>query len=233
MSSFTKLDIIFITFSLILTIGFVVLLIIILVKKPKKRPEDEVQDVIILSFTSLDFIQVESRPNYTEVNLGLAGRLIFDCYTGLCPKKEYYYDIDDDLTYDYFDRLDYICSEQCSYNGKSDCKCDDPIAPTGKCSEKYDDIYEDGKYCYADNVIYFWRGKKYTNSNNEVFTYYKNARLKNEECLNGTKSCGIIDDNENKLCIKSSSTCPINYISEKKLNEDKNHSSILFGNRTI
>ena len=44
-----------------------------------------------------------------------------------------------------------------------------------------------------------------------ALTYYNDAKLKEEECPAGTKFCGIIDDNEIKLCISSDLNCPINY----------------------
>ena len=122
----TKLDIFLTILIILITIGFIALLIILLVTKPEKYSEHKVNEVIIPSFTSLNFNEYNSTPNYTEINLGLAGRLILDCYTGKCPKKEYYYDSDNELRYRYKDKLDYSCSEQCSYNGKSYCGCDDP-----------------------------------------------------------------------------------------------------------
>ena len=101
----------------------------------------------------------------------------------------------------------------------------------GKCSRIYDDIYANEKFCYADNIIYFWKGKKYITHNTEIYTYYKNAILRNEKCPEGSKSCGFIDDNENQLCIKSTSNCPINYFSETKLDERILYSSVIIGDK--
>ena len=67
----------------------------------------------------------------------------------------------------------------------------------------------------------------------EDYIFYKNAILKNEQCPKGMINCGIIDDIENKLCIPSTSSCPINYLSEKKANEKKLYSSVIIGNKTF
>ena len=151
----------------------------------------------------------------------------------MCQVRDYYYDIDDGLTFDYIDKIDYSCSEQCSYNINNECDCDDSYYNKGTCSRNYDDTFDLEKFCYADNVIYFWKGKKYTILKKEVYTYYNNAILKDEECPKDTINCGIIDDNENQLCIPSTYSCPINYISESKLNENKLHSSVMIGNKTF
>ena len=118
-------------------------------------------------------------------------------------------------------------------NGKDECDCDDPFEEKGICSRKYDDSYDVEKYCYADNVIYFWKGKKYTIWKKDVYSYYKNAILKDEKCPGNTINCGILDDNENQLCIPSTSSCPINYFSESKISENKLHSSVMIGNKTF
>ena len=235
MACLSPIECILFSFLLLLTIAYIILLIILETKKIKEHEEFKYDDIIINSSSSLNFIDDESIPVYSEstASLGLTGRLILDCVTGICQEKVYYYDIDDDLTYDYVDKLDYSCSEQCSLNGNDECICDDSYKNKGKCSRKYDDKYEIGKYCYADNVIYFWKGKRYTITKKEVYTYYKNSKLKNEECPKGTIDCGIIDDNENKLCISSNLNCPINYFSENKLDEDKIHSSVIIGNKTF
>ena len=220
--------------ALLFMLSFLAIFITLLVKQPKKYLENEAHDIIISSFSTMNFIPFESTSNYTESNLGLTGRLILDCYTGTCPVKYYYDSSSESYTYKYEDLIDYNCSEQCTHIKKGQCLCDDTYdGKIGKCSKKYNDNYEDGKYCYADNVIYFWKGKKYEISKKEVFTYYKNAVLKDEKCPTGTKFCGIIDDKENKLCISSTSSCPINYFSENKLNEHKNHSTVIIGNKTF
>ena len=58
-----------------------------------------------------------------------------------------------------------------------------------------------------------------------------NAILKDEECPEGTKNCGVIDSNENQLCLRNNLNCPVNYISEEKLSKD--YSSVLIGNKTF
>ena len=179
LNSLLKTDFIFAAFLILLLISFITFNFILLFNKLKELSEYKYNDIIISSFSSIDFIEAESYPVYNDSNpnLGLTGRLILDCYIGTCQKKDYYYDIDDDLTFDYVDYIDYSCSEQCSYNGKDECDCDDPFEEKGTCSRRYDDIYDAEKYCYADNVIYFWKGKKYTILKKDVYSYYKNAKF--------------------------------------------------------
>ena len=57
------------------------------------------------------------------------------------------------------------------------------------------------------------------------------AKFKGEECSENTKNCGILDDNENKLCIPKDSECPINLISETKLNPNSNFLSTVIGKK--
>ena len=66
-----------------------------------------------------------------------------------------------------------------------------------------------------------------------MLTYINNAKLKEESCPENTKNCGILDDNENKLCLDLDSDCPINYISETKLNEKYNYPSVIIDNKTF
>jgi len=222
-----KTDFIFASFFVLLLLSFITFNFILLFKKLKECSEFKYDDIIISSFSSMNFIEAESFPCYSESNsnLGTTGRLILDCYTGICQE----YDIGDKYT----DRIEYRCSEQCSYKALSECDCFEPYEKKGKCSRKYDDSYEKGKYCYANNVIYFWKGKQYKSLNNEIYTYYNNSILKDEECPKDTINCGIIDDNENQLCIPSYHNCPINYLSESNLNENKLHSSVNIGNKTF
>ena len=236
MCYFTKLDYFLTIILLLIGIGILTLIIILFAKRPKKLQEIKTDDITISSFSSLNFIEIDSLPVYSESssNLGLAGRLILDCFTGICKVEDYYYDIDDDLVEYYVDVLDYRCAQQCSYSVNKECNCNiDGEQSKGECSRKYDDQYEIGKYCYADNVIYNWKGKKYTTLQKDILTYYNDAKLKDEECPSGTIDCGIIDDNENKLCISSSSNCPINYLSENQTNSSKIHSTVIIGNKTF
>lgn len=227
-----KSEIILFYVELFLAIACLTLMITILSIKPKKLLENKSDDIIIESFSSINFIDIESF-EYLEPNsnLGLTGRLILDCYSGKCTKNEYYYDSENNLMKNSFDVIEYSCSKQCSYNGKNNCICNIPYNEVGSCSRIYDDNYNPDKFCYGNNVIYFWKGKRYISLKTEVYTYYKNAKLKDEECPEGTKFCGIIDDNENKLCVLSNSNCPINYFSEYKRDENKHYSSITIDNK--
>ena len=213
------------------------MIIILFAKRPKELKEEKVDDIYISFFSILNFIEIESLPVYSgsASNLGITGRLLLDCYTGICYiEKNYYDDFFEEEVYYYESILDYSCAQQCSYNGKDECDCNvDANLKKGSCSRKYDDEYITGKYCYADNVIYNWKGKQYVALKKEVLTYYNNAILKDEQCPEDTINCGIIDDNENKLCVSSTSNCPINYLSENKLNEKKTYSTVIIGNKTF
>ena len=234
MNSTKPIDYFLSGFLALLTLSFGVLIIILLAKKAKKFPESDHNDIKISSFHSLNFTDDDSIIAYNEStpNLGLAGRLILDCFSGMCDKEYQYYEDDGWETGHEF-QLDYNCSKQCSYNDISECTCVNSFSKYGDCSRKYDDKYDNEKYCYADNVIYFWKGKKYIAIQNEVYSYYDNAKLKEEECPKGTINCGIIDDNENKLCVSSSSSCPINYLSENKIDENQFISSVIIGDKTF
>ena len=185
MSSYTKLDIFLSIILTLIGIGILTLIIILFANRPKPFKEIKTDDITISTISSLNFIEIDSLPVYSEsdLNLGLTGRLILDCYTGICQVEDYYYDSDDSLVEYYEDVLDYSCSQQCSYNENNECNCNIAKAKSkGKCSKKYDDQYEIGKYCYADNIIYNWKGKKYSALKKDILSYYNNAILKDEEC---------------------------------------------------
>ena len=222
---------------ILLSIAQVILSIIIISKIKsdfKKRPEKDV-DKIISGLKSFNFTDFSSRPRYSpsDGNLGITGKLYLDCYTGTCFKVT----IETKQVYDSNDNIDIIeiyhneneinknCSEECFELKEKLCfdKCSDYFdSKNGYCSRNTNDNYDKEKVCFGENIIYFWKGKKY---NIEAFqtkniTYIINAKLKDEPCPEKTKNCGIIDDNENKLCLPLDSDCPINYISETKLNEN-------------
>ena len=235
MISFTKFDIFFYIILMIIGIGNLVLIIILFANRPEELQEIKTDDIAISYFSTLNFNEIDSFPAYSKSssNLGLTGRIILDCYSGICQKERINYENNKPEIY-YEDVLDYSCSYQCSYNVKQECDCSvDSYKSKGKCSRLYDDSYDIEKYCFADNVIYNWKGKKYSEIKKDILTYYKNAKLKEEECPIGTINCGIIDDNENKLCMPLSSNCPINYLSENKLNSNKIQSTLDIGNKTF
>ena len=157
MISFTKFDIFFYIILMIIGIGNLVLIIILFANRPKELKGINGDDITISYFSSLNFSEIDSLPVYSESgsNLGSAGRLILDCFTGLCQVEDYYLDDYDDTIYYDKDVIDYNCSKQCSYNISKKCNCDDSYKwSIGECSRLYDDSYRIGKYCYTDNVIY-------------------------------------------------------------------------------
>ncbi len=117
MSSLLKGEYIPFSFLILLILLLIVLCSILCAKRLKKRPEIKLEDIVISGFSSMNFIQAESNPAYSESNsnLGLAGRLILDCYTGICQERYYYYE-SDDLTFDYIDKIDYIISITIFFN---------------------------------------------------------------------------------------------------------------------
>ena len=214
----------------------------------------EVKDIPISSVDSIVFTKNKTNNEYNPntPNLGLAGELILVCYSGYCTEKitetrnnsecskdDDIEDCEDEFNeYKYEkDIIDYKCSFQCFESKENECNncfsSQNYISLKGRCSRNTNDIYNKEKYCLSNNVIYFWKGEKYDPEGiNRGYTYLKNAKLKNEECPKGyTKNCGIIDDNENKLCISNNLECPINIISEKKINNSNSYFKV--GNKTF
>ena len=217
-----------------------------------KNSITEEKDIPILALESIKFTEEKSKPRYYPgiSNLGFAGELILDCYSGLCKEaqKGYEYECSEDSEgdtycyYQYKEFLDYAykmdskCSFECfELKGKECNNCIDSSKykdSKGICSINTNASYSYGKYCLSNNVIYIWKGKKYIPKLiKRDYSYLNNAILKNEECPTKTKNCGIIDDNENKLCIPDNLECPINIISEIKINN--NNSSFKVGNKTF
>jgi len=228
---------------LLISLAQIILIILIRVTRPKKRSQFPIEDISIIGLELFDFIEDKTIPEYPNDNLGITGKLILDCHIGYCTQEIFHevykiYCDDDNDCYEgneswteYIKIIDHNCSEQCYEKGENDCRCDKPYDEIGICERKKDDKYIEGKICYADNEIYFWKGKKYKILNISNFSCLNDIILKNEECPEGKKNCGIIDDNENKLCIKSNLKCPINYLSEQKLSND--FSSVLIGDKTF
>ena len=106
LNSLLKTDFIFAAFLILLLISFITFNFILLFNKLKELSEFKYNDIIISSFSSIDFIEAESYPVYNDSNpnLGLTGRLILDCYTEICQEI--------DIDYYIIDTINYHCSEQ-------------------------------------------------------------------------------------------------------------------------
>ena len=228
---------------ILFTIVLILLIIFIRVKRPDLRGQNKINDISIISMESFDFIEDKTIPEYPYDNLGNTGQLILDCYTGTCINQIYHQDIwlkcdpdspcetvDDSWT-EHRAIIDHDCSEQCYKTGNIICRCGRPYDEIGICKNRTNDRYEKGKVCHAYNTIYFWKGKKYNITKSVNYSYLNDAISKDEECPEGTKNCGIIDSNENQLCLRNNLNCPVNYISEEKLS--KVYSSVLIGNKTF
>ena len=243
-----KFELILSAIVLIFSIILIILIFLITIKRPEKFTEFNLDDIPILSLESFDFIEDKTILEYPNDNLGITGKLILDCHTGICTlniihNKKYHfcnfhyfstfcYDMNENLI-EPNEIIDHSCSEQCHETGNDECKCNEPYNEKGKCQRKMDDKYKEGKVCYDYNTIHFWKGKKYTILKKNFFSYQENAILKDEECPIGTKNCGIIDDNGNQLCIEKNLNCPINFLYENKLDNDNDFSSVLIGNKTF
>ena len=237
------LEIILTCIVILFTIALILLIIFIRIERPNLRNEYKLTDISIIGLESFDFIDDKTIPEYPYDNLGITGNLILDCYTGICIHEIFHEEIEEDCDEDscsYYDAswteykkiIDHDCSEQCYETGNDECNCSEPYNKIGSCQNKTNDEYEEGKICDAYNAIIFWKGKRYTNVKTNNYSYLDDSIiLKDEDCPEGTKNCGIIDDNGNSLCIKLKFKCPINYISENKLSDDC--SSFLLGNKTF
>ena len=252
LASFIKiLLIIMIILSLVLFI-YTIVFISIISSKVKKREINRIEDINISCFKSFNFIDDSTKPQYnpdTE-NLGLTGRLYLNCTSGRCRKVETVEefeeecDIDDDCyyysvykNYTYFN-IKYNCSLECYNSDIIYCSsCPSDYDKKGVCLRHEDDEYESEKVCYGNNIIYFWKGKKYQiekvdSFKNKKFTYLNNAILKDENCSSNTKFCGILDDEGNKLCLPTNAECPPNVMSTTKLNINNYRTSII-DNKTV
>ena len=168
--------------------------------------------------------------------LGYTGKPIFDCFKGECQYYKKYpceveiceYD-EDNQPYDCKTRqttcskstnfFDYYSSNTCrNYNGKycDTSSCNKQIQyDYKKCActretntEQYSNLYS----CTADNVIFNWKNNYYSRGSSSEFNYLNNAFPSNQNCPNGMKQCGILDELGNKLCLPSNYECPINNV---------------------
>ena len=235
--------------SFILLVYTIVLFVLIL--KCKVRKEKEVEDINIRCFKSFKFIDDSIRPTYhpDDEDLGLTGRLFIRCYSGTCIQektdKDLVINCDDEACWFeirkniyIYHHIKYNCSLECFYSKGKNChSCPSDHKNEGECSINDDDKYDPEKVCFGDNTIYFWKGKKFKIEKidafqNRTYTYIKDAVLKDEACPENTKNCGILDDEENKLCIPIKYECPPDVVSTTKLNNSE-YSSYEIDNTTI
>ena len=260
--TFTILDLFFIIMILISLAQIIISIILRHQIKSKlqkfKESVVKVEDISISVVESIRFDKNKTKPEYypNSPNLGLAGNLILDCYSGICRVEitetrerevcrsnfngdEDCYDEPYNYTYQ-SDIIDYKCSLECFESKSKECnECyssskyypEKYISKKGRCSRNTNDIYNFDKYCLSDNVIYFWKGEKYEVERINRYSYLQDAMPKNVECPLKTKNCGIIDDNENKLCIDKRLDCPINTISVEKFKNADSYFTV--GNKTF
>ena len=250
--TFTIFDIFFIILLSLIIIQ--IILSAVLRYKLKSYYENysfENEDLPLIALGIITFTRETEKPEYDPIsNLGSAGELILDCYSGHCRRKKKWSEssrvcsLDEDgeeVCGEVFidkkidiDIIDHKCSFECFELKEKTCSnCTtfpDYISSKGNCIRNTNDDYSDGKYCLSDNIINFWKGKIYE-AYDYNYSYIKNAVLKNEECPPGKKDCGILDDNGNRLCRELHYNCPINIISEEKLNNS--NYSFTVGNKTF
>ena len=247
MLSFIKIQLFIMIILSVILLLYCIIFISIIASKVKKRKETDAEDKIIKTFESFNFTYDPIRPIYSPNNedLGLAGKLYLKCYIGYCIQFKEKYNVELGLDeegfvlelhkkgYIYY-IMKYNCSLDCFYSKGSFChSCPSDYEEEGECIINDDDnAYDPEKLCFGDNIIYFWKGKKYQTFQNKVYTYLKDAKLKNESCPENTKNCGILDDEENKLCIPTNYDCPPNIISTIKLNYS-NYSTSIIDNKTV
>ena len=200
-----------------------------------KNSTTKSKDKPISALESIKFIQDKTKPKYDPSipNLGLAEELILDCYSGICNEEKWRIDnkkvCSEDSDGDticheekyrvkyYTDRIDYKCSFECFELQENTCNnCTNSSSKyndtKGRYTRNTKDNYSYEKYCLSDNVIYFWKGGKYEGKliKND-HGYLNNAILKNEECPQNKKYCGILDDNGNKFMYKRLFKLPYKY----------------------
>jgi hypothetical protein len=127
---------------------------------------------------------------------GIHGRKEEKCYTGICV-------LDNEVI------ETYNCSYAC-LNEINDCYYWGELCKTKKC-KKYSWKISSESACVELNVINKWR-------NTEMVKYMKDFGViplkhiipKNQNCKEGYKKCGKINENDDYLCLTEDSECPIN-----------------------
>ena len=237
------LDIFFSIIILMVSIALILIISFINKKKPESLKTFFFSDIYIDSLIDFAFIEDKTIPEYPNYNiLGITGKLKLDCYIGFCSyEKEGFIEIEycepggDDCETHWEEEtflestIERSCSEHCYKTGGHNCTCK-YHNEQGECLRKKDDVYIEGKVCYCNNSVYFWKGKKYYYLN-KSYSYLDDIILKDEACPKRKKNCGIIDGNGNQLCVLNEDDCPLNYISDKQSNN--NYNSVLIGNKTF
>ena len=78
-----KFELILSAIVLIFSIILIILIFLITIKRPEKFTEFNLDDIPILSLESFDFIEDKTILEYPNDNLGITGKLILDCHTGI------------------------------------------------------------------------------------------------------------------------------------------------------
>ena len=217
--------------------------------------EENDPDIIITGLSSVAFLEKKNHEEYkvSEPNLGSTGKIIFDCFRGVCLFKELDICYRSECSgskkktcrsvryYCYKDvyKFIYDCSNECRTKGQLTCNsCPNQAeSEIGNCSRNENDDYNSQKSCLADNIIYNWKGYYYDRVNSTSFygelSYLKNAVQANESCPTSMKMCGILDELGNKLCINKTKECPINHIRISNNSQDFGNNKINYNNEAI
>ena len=195
---------IFIFYSITTTLSLILFIISIVsfyLIKSLKSSEENNPDIDLLGMIDFKFSSSIDNLEYTpgKSNLGTTGKLFLDCYNGIFEYIRYYECIqqqcegigEDQKCYQYkttceshISILNYLCSKDCRKTGQNSCHyyyCTtySNVHSNGNpCLRKKDDVYSEGKSCYADNLILKWKDLYYNRINVSSygeFSYLNNA----------------------------------------------------------
>ena len=130
----------------------------------------------------------------------------------------------------------YKSSTQCKDNNGNFCdSCEEKKDYTYEkcsCSHVESDYYSSSFYCNADNLILNWKNY-YCTKTITKFNYLDNVVPSNEDCPYDTRSCGILDEYGNILCIRKKYPCPINYVTLNSSDRNYTYKSYTIDGVTI
>lgn len=192
--------------------------------------------------------------NPNNSNLGQTGELILDCYKGNCTYEIEYECQKQNCKYDeygnkdcetindkcrnYTSYIEELSSVYCkSTSGRSCQNCRQIKNYTHNiCKCTHDNSYIANSFCHADNIIYNWKKyyyKRIKASDGYELNYLNSAVPADQNCPNGTRKCGILDELGNKLCFPDSLPCPINYVTLNSSDKKYNYTEYTIDNITI
>ena len=174
-------------------------------KEPKLLNYDFVTSQSYLTDFNFNESYGDIKENYDRgVGYGITGTTKQKCVQGFCDQSSKRI---------YNKNCSYACLFSENYCYVNDQKC------SASCSNS---ISGDGvSGCVYYNKIYYWKGYSLEESKDFYnFSVLNDTVPYNEECHNGYKQCGFLNEEKDKLCVKSYIECPINKIVVKDNNEN-------------